>query len=271
MDQVTLSVEIETNRLNAAFTKLAIVTGRSFGSIVKQNARLVAWNLAFDTRTAHMFGMDLAVRKAMDYIVFKNVGRMFISSKAIYGLLRQENAKLARSFARLIQQGNYSAAELLLQTSSLKQKDASIGPLPGGLSNKQRDQSRPLQIVPDAKSITAYAKERAKMVGFGKAGWITAGSQLGSIARVPAWITRHRGKAPGTADDNSQRIDPHVTLHNHVRYIGDIITNGNIAHALAIQANKMEQHIEHVLVNSAREVGFLAHADRTSSPLPLAA
>lgn len=256
-----LDIKIETARLNAAFAAYAKATGKAFGVVVLQNARLIAWNLAHNTQP---YGMTLAEKKTGETAVARDIGNVFTSASAIYGLIRQENEKLARAWFALVKQGAYGKAEKLLRDhTKLRDRNAPIfAPLDPGLHQQARSsggrvsRQRVAQIVPDAKEIKNYIRDIQKRVGFAKAGWITAGSQLGKVTRVPAWITRSVGKAPGSAADRTTGIDPHVTLTNNVRYISAVLPAAQVAAALAIQREKMLAHIEHVISSEAAKAGF---------------
>lgn len=273
-----LSIDFEQREFQRMLLRYADVTGRRLGVVVKQNARLIAWNLAHNTQP---YGMDLATRKQGDAAVLRDVGRVYSAASSIFKKLQDSGeVKTARAWYKLVKIGGYGQAEKLLKTTSLKERNTPIfAPLDPDLHRQARNRSRgtvsrhrPAQIVPDAKSIQRYGKQRQALVGFGKAGWITAGSSLGSIARVPAWITRHKGSAPGRADDQTHRTaDPFVTLTNAVRYASKILPAGEVAAALKLQREKMLAHIEHVLVNTARESGFEARPTAPAQPLPMAA
>lgn len=264
------------DELNTAMRNWAAATGKKFGAVVKQQSRLIAWNFAHNSQP---YGMDLAAKKIGEAAVMRDIGNVYQSSAQIYKLLLQQDEKLAKAFYKLVKEGGYGQAEKILRASSRIERNAKIfAPLDPAFHQNARNQRgrvvryRPQQIIPDGKELKAYAKSRADMVGFGKAGWITAGSQLGSIARVPGWITRHKGRAPGGCIDNSKSTeDPYVVMTNQVRYASSILSDSQAQQAMRLQEEKMLAHIEHVLVNSARESGFLASANRASTPLPLAA
>lgn len=273
-----LSLSVESRQIQDAFRRVAQVTGKKLGAVVKQNARLIAWNLAHNTQP---YGMDLATKKMGESAVLRDVGRVYNAASEIFKKLQDTGqVKVAREWYKLVKIGGYGAAEKLLKKQSIPERNTPIfAPLDPGMHDQARNRSRgtvsrhrPAQIVPDAKSIRDYGVKRKALVGFGKAGWITAGASLGSISRVPAWITRHKGHAPGTANDQSSRdLDPYVTFTNAVRYASKILPAHEVAAALKIQREKMIAHIEHVLVNSAREAGFEAHATGPSQALPMAA
>ncbi|WP_395753325.1 hypothetical protein [Prosthecobacter sp.] len=272
-----LILEVEMSELQRALRRLSQVTGKRLGVVVKQNSRLIAWNLAHNTQP---YGMDLATKKQGEAAVLRDVGRVYSTATAIFKKLQETGqVKVAREWYKLVKIGGYDRAEKLLKTQSIPERNTPIfAPLEPALHQQARDgrgrvsRHRPAQILPDAKELRTYGAQRKALVGFGKAGWITAGSSLGSITRVPAWITRHKGIAPGRANDQTTRNeDPFVTLTNAVRYASKIISDGEIAAALKIQRQKMLAHIEHVITHSARESGFDARDTAPSSPLPMAA
>jgi hypothetical protein len=272
-----LTLEVEQVALQRAFIRYAEATGKRLGDVVKQNSRLIAWNLAHNTQP---WGMDLAGKKAGEAAVLRDIGNVYSSAASMYKqLLDAGDAKLAKSWYKLVKSGDYKKAADILRKTTLKDRNTPISaPLDPALHQAARTRSRgivtrhrPAQIVPDGKEIRDYGKQRKALVGFGKAGWITAGAGLGSITRVPAWITRHKGQAPGHADDHtSSRTDPYVVLTNGVNYATKIIPDHQAGAALKIQADKMLAHIEHVLVSSASEAGFDSHATAPATALPMA-
>lgn len=271
-----LILDIELASLNRALASLANATGQRLGQVVKQNTRLIAWNLAHNTQP---YGMTLAQKKIGEAAVMRDIGKVYQSAQAVFKLIADQDKQLAKQWYKLVQGGGYAAALKLLQSSKFTFRNTPIhDSLLPELHQKSRNsrgrvsRHRPAQIVPQAKQIKDYIKQRAKLVGFAKAGWITAGAALGSIRNVPAWITRHKGSSPGSADDQSnRRDDPYITLTNQVRYVSQILPDNEVAGALRIQREKMLAHIEHVLVHTARDSGFIATANRTSEPVPLAA
>lgn len=268
------SVEFEQSKLQAAMIRFGQVTGKKLGAVVKQNARLIAWNLMHNTQP---YGMTLASRKLGDAAVLRDVGKVYAPASAVYKELMASGAvKLAKSWYKLVKSGNYTGASDMLKKTTVKDRNAPIYSTldpefhRGSRNSRGRvSRHRVQQIVTEAKEVRSYAKSRAALVGFGKAGWLTAASGLGSISRVPAWITRHRGKAPGHADDHTDRnTDPYVVLYNDVNYASKILSESQKATALKIQTEKMLTHIEHALVQAAKESGLDAHATSPSSPVP---
>lgn len=254
--------------------KYANATGKAFGAIVLQSARLIAWNLAHNTQP---YGMTLAEKKTGEAAVARDIGNVYKSAAAIFDLLKHEDEKLAKAWYKLVKDGGYGQAEKLLRTFNIRDRNAAIfAPLDPSFHDDSRNRRgrvsrhRAAQIVPDAREIKNYIKQRQQMVGFGKAGWITAGSQLGKVTRVPAWITRHVGKAPGSAHDNTKDIDPHAILQNNVPYISSICGSSAIVDALRLQENKLISHIEHVLAAEAEKAGFKFTGPR-GTPLAAAA
>lgn len=263
--------------LQRALIRLAEVTGKKLGAVVKQNTRLIAWNLAHNTQP---YGMNLAAKKTGETAVARDVGNVYKSATVIFDLLKIENENLAKGWYRRVKAGAYGEAERMLREyTELRDRNAAIfEPLDPDFHREARNRRgrvsrhRAAQILPDGKHIKAYIKQRQQLVGFAKAGWITAGSQLGSITRVPAWITRHKGTAPGYAEDRTKNTtDPYAVITNDVRYVSKVIDEQQFIRALRMQEDKMLAHIEHVLVNTAREAGFTATTDAPSEPLPLAA
>lgn len=274
MSAPLLTIQAETGQLNAAFTRLANTTGKAFGAIVLQSSRLIAWNLAHNTQP---YGMTLAEKKLGEAAVARDIGMVYRSAQKMFEILRAHDEQIARAWYKLVKMGGYAQAEKLLRSQAVQDRNAPIfGPLDPGFHSDSRNRRgrvsrhRIAQIVPDGNEIKAYIKQRQAHVGFAKAGWITAGSQLGKVTRVPAWITRHVGQAPGQAVDNSKRPDPHCLLTNNVNYISAILPPSEVASALRMQREKMTAHIEHVLAAEAEAAGFKFTGPR-GTPLAAAA
>ncbi len=274
--ELLLDVEIES--LQLALVRLAEVTGKSLGAVVKQNTRLIAWNLAHNTQP---WGMDKAAHLVGKSAVARDIGKVFLSAQVLYKQLLEEDKKLAKQWYKILKAGGYPQALRLLQDNSRNpnRNTPVIDQLDPDLHQRYRNsrgrvnRHRAVAIIPDKKQITRYITQIQERVGFAKAGWITAGSQLGSIAKVPAWITKHRGKAPGHAEDMSQRKpDPFCTLTNEVNYITSIFSEGYAADAMRIAREKMLKHIEHVTTAALKQTGFTAATTTApSEPLPMAA
>lgn len=289
---IETTAEIELESLVLAMRRMAEVTGKGFGQIVLQNSRLAAKNLAISTHPWNGADGNFRVNRRGDVTyngredldimkkaIARDIGKVYTSAQLIFKQLQDEGEKIAAAWYRAMKNGNFSLAEDLIRGTKNLHRNAYHGiPLDPAFHQRSRNsrgrvsRHRAAQILPDAKDIKARIKEKQALAGFGKAGWITAGSALGKISNVPAWITRHRGIAPGQAQNATQRpTDPYVTLTNDVRYASSICTDQQVAFAINLQRQKMLAHIEHVLVNSAREAGFTASADAPSEPLPMAA
>lgn len=270
----TLDIKIETRELAAALKQLATATRKDFATVVQQNARLVSWNLAHNTQP---WGMKLAEKKTGEAAVMRDIGKVFKPATAIFKAIRATDSKLAKAWYSLVKDGKFSAAERILKATDLLDRNAEIGPIEDRHHRDSRGsrgrvhRHRAAQIIPDARELREYQKKITARVGFAKAGWITAGMKVGNVTKVPAWIKRHQGAAPGAARDNSRDMfSPHITLSNQVRYLPRIMSESDVAHALRLQREKMLAHIQHVLSKAGSKAGFRVTGHQ-GQPLPLAA
>jgi hypothetical protein len=261
--------------LEKAYNRLDRNAQRSFGKIVLQQSRLTSWNLA---RVTHPWnkdygnGMDKGTQRVGEAAVARDIGNIFKAASAIYKELKAEDEKLAKMWWKAVKAGQLDLASILLRRSDLRDRNAQIGELDPAVHQKQRNsrgrvstRHRAEIIVPDAKTIKAYIKERQKSVGFAKAGWISAGTDLGRVTRVPAWITRHVGKAPGHAIDNSKGIDPHCILVNNVNYVSQILPQNQFAKVINSSLDSFLKHIDHVIAAEAKAAGFIVTNTGTES------
>ncbi len=262
----TIDLQVNTAKLEQAFNRLDKSAQRSFGKIVLQQSRLTSWHLARCTQPWNSDfgnGMDKGTQRVGQAAVGRDIGNVFKAASAVFAQLKAEDETLAKAWWKAMKHGQYEAASIMLRKSSLRDRNAEIGALNPALHQKLRDnrgrisRQRAALIVPDAKSIKDYIKERQQLVGFAKAGWISAGSGLGRVTRVPAWITRHVGKAPGHGINNAQGIDPHCTLVNDVRYVSQILPKNQIVKVINSSVDAFVKHIDHVIAAEARSAGFV--------------
>jgi hypothetical protein len=266
-------IAIDTSELNRSLERLQAATKRDFGGIVRQVARLLAGNLIHDTQP---YGTELAAKKQGEGAVMRDIGKVFMTASQAYRQIQELDKKLAAGWYKAVKAGDFAKAEKMIEKSTLPFRNAEISAtLDPQLHQSNRQgrgrvyRQRPAAILSDPKELKDYAKKVAQRVGFGKAGWASAASNIGNatmgrLGRIPAWVTRHKGAAPGAAQDRSKGTDPSVMLTNQVRYASDL--RGMAASQAAsqkIMAEKMIAYVEYVIAGEARKAGFQS---RTTQP-----
>jgi hypothetical protein len=268
---MNLTADVDMRPVTDALKELARVTGKDLGEIVKQNARLLAWNLAISSqpwkskegnfrtnKRGETFYNGKADRVMGEAAVMRDIGKVFQSAQVVFDEIRRQDEALAKAFYRAIKLGDQGEAQRLLRSSTSEFKDASVEPFSKPAHQSLRSKGTVKQRTPnivalDWRAVNAYAKERTKLVGFAKSGFVAAGEQLGKVRNVPAWIKRNKGPGKATA---SSGINSTATVESLVNYASDVLPDDSLRYALRIQIEKMLAHIEWQLGKRMRDKGF---------------
>ena len=244
--------------------RYALAKKISFATAIKQQGRLVAVNLAFQTQPLGDGGKaksqgEGAARRDIDrvYKSGKQTTTVIKESATPNGKTSTQNAEqAAKAFAMYVLKGQNDAATTILQRLHIpKYHDTVVKPMDAGSAHKASRHGARRVVpkntfvkvsVPREAQIDSYVKQITQRVGIAKAGWADCAKQLGGSRGIPQWVTRHAGKrAKGSVVDNSDATsDQYVTMTNHVPWIDQCLNAGQIQRALDIQKDKMTKAIE---------------------------
>jgi hypothetical protein len=217
--------------------------GRTLESLVKQEARGLAVELARNTRP---FGFSEKAKKRGEQSVGQDISLVFALPSDAYDNMRLLDPAAADRFWANIQNRRFSRAEKALQTSNSNWKDLSVGRLDPKLHHQSRNvrgevtRMKPAQVVTSAQALDNYIARRKRNVGFAKGSWINAAKAIGGRVRGMAqWATRHK-QAPGTATVKTGD-KPSVTLINKLDYIEQVSTYKGINLALQVAAGRLRK------------------------------
>lgn len=212
--------------------------GRTLESLVKQEARGLAVELARNTRP---FGFSEKARKTGEDAVAKDIGGVFALPSDAFEEIRKSDPAAADRFWANIQNRRFSRAENNLRQTSSGWNDLSVGRLEPKLHQwGQLGAAKPKQIVTSPKARETYIAKIQKRVGFAKGSWINAGKAIGGRLRGSVqWATRHK-QAPGSAAVKTGD-KPAVTLINNLDYIEDVSTYKGINLALQVAAGRLRK------------------------------
>ena len=217
--------------------------GRTLESLVKQEARGLAVELARNTRP---FGFSEKAKKRGEKAVAGDIVKVFALPSDAFEKTQPGDPAAADRFWANIQNRRFSKAEKTLQASNSPWKDLSVGRLDPKLHHQSRNvrgqvkRRTPAQIVTSPKALDAYIAKIQKRVGFAKGSWINAAKAIGGRVRGAAqWATRHK-QAPGTATIKTGE-KPAVTLVNKLDYIEQVTTATGIEIALRVAAGKLRK------------------------------
>jgi hypothetical protein len=232
--------------------------GRTLESLVKQEARGLAVELARNTRP---FGFSDKAKKRGEGAVAGDINRVFALPSDAYDNMKLLNPAAADRFWANIQNRRFARAEQSLKSSNSPWKNLPVGRLDPKLHQQSRTgrnasvkRKVPAQIVTGPKALDSYIAKVQKRVGFAKASWINAAKAIGGKVRGAAqWVTRHK-QAPGTATiKNGDK--PSVTLVNNLDYIEEVTTAKGIELALQVAAGRLRK----ALVTSLRVISDKAN------------
>ena len=218
--------------------------GRTLESLVKQEARGLAVELARNTRP---FGFSQKAKKLGEKAVAGDILKVFATPDQAYESAQAANSPYADRFWAHIQNRRFARARQALAESPSKWKHLPVG----RLDPKHHQQSRtgphanvtrrePAQIVTSRKALDNYLARTQRKVGFAKGVWIKAAKAIGGRVRGSAqWTTRHR-KAPGSATVK-KGTKPSVTLISRLDYMDDVLTEAGIRLAMVGAAGKLRR------------------------------
>jgi len=218
--------------------------GRTLESLVKQEARGLAVELARNTRP---YGFSQKAKKRGEKAVAGDILSVFATPDQAYESAKTADSTQADRFWAHIQNRRFARARQALAESSSKWNHLPVG----RLDPKHHKESRtgpyanvvrrePAQIVTSRKALDTYIARIQRRVGFAKGTWINAAKAIGGRVRGAAqWATRHR-KAPGDATVKTGS-KPSVTLISRLDYMDNMLSETGIRIALDVAAGKLRR------------------------------
>jgi hypothetical protein len=232
-----LNGDAEVIRLLARFPQRI---GRTMASLVKQEARALAVELA---RTTRPYGFSEAARKVGEGAVAKDVRKVFATPEEAFTETGKADPEAADRFWAHVQNRRFARARKALAASASPWAAVPVGRLDPAHHSASRKggkvvRTRQAQVVTSRKSLEAYIARVQSRVGFAKGVWINAAKAIGGRVRGAAkWAMRHR-QAPGTAKVRTGDR-PSVTLVSRLDYMDDVTTESGIKRSLAAAASRL--------------------------------
>jgi hypothetical protein len=211
--------------------------------VLRRAGRLVSVSLATSTQP---YGIDEGARQMGEAATAGDIRRCYATPGNVFAAFDSKNQ--AKAFWVEIAKGNFSKAQVIMQSYCRAFSAKEIRPFDGGTAHRANRNARgrvskrqdPVFVVQTTRNLTAYVKTHVDHVGEGKAGWAACAKILGGTRGLPQWVTRHAGKlSSGTVieDHNPQR--PTITLRNEVAYAQNILNPGDKATAVAIALDRL--------------------------------
>ena len=232
--------------------------GRTLESLVKQEARGLAVELARNTRP---FGFGEKAKKRGEKAVAGDIHKVFATPAQAYETAKAADMAAADRFWANIQNRRFARARQALAESPSKWSNLPVGRLDPKFHQDSRTgphrnvtRKEPAQIVTSRKALDTYIARIQRRVGFAKGVWIKAAKAIGGRVRGAAqWATRHRN-SPGDATVKGG-TKPSVTLISRLDYMEDVATETGIRLALDVAAGKLRR----ALATSLRKINERAN------------
>ena len=233
------------------------MVGRSLLSLVKQEARGLAVELARNTRH---FGFGEKARKIGEKAVARDIGRVYATPAEAYESAKCSDMTQADRFWAAIQNRRFARARDALAASTSRYAGVPVGRIDPQLHKARRGGdgtvtgNKPSQVVTSKKALDLYVARRQKRVGFAKGVWIQAAKAIGGRVRGAAqWVTRHK-QAPGTAivRDGDQA---YVTLRSTLGYMDEVTTDEGCDIALKVAHGRLRKALAESLRKAAQRTG----------------
>jgi hypothetical protein len=267
-----VNVTVNDADFSRQLRRYALARRIDFAKAIRQQARLVAVNLAHQTQP---FGDGASARQAGEGAVNTEVQRVYKtvpytavkvrdSGKNPSGVARVKTApQAAAAFVRYVREGkNDKAGELLDNLKIEPFLATTVGTFDGGQKHQgaRHGARRKVpknqfvrRVVKNEAQMKSYLKKIMQRVGTAKAGWASCAQQLGGMRGIPGWVTRHARKTQlGSVHDatGGQGREQFVRMDNRVPWIDKCLNAGQIQRALDIQKGKMINAIRLTLQRS---------------------
>lgn len=230
-----IEVTVNTLGLEQKILRLAAYTKKSVGEVMRQEGRLLGIQLA---RYTQPFGFGNDSRDQGSNAIKRDVLRAFyvlpdalcqkptqIQTGEYAGWLRLFANQQGIVFA--VEQKNFRIQEsnqtLYRHHQELRNNNGIVPANRNMVTKQNRFAAINLWVITESQ-LASYLPFIQKEVGFAKAGWATAIDSLGGTRGLPGWVTRHKGKAPGKAIDQTQLETPTLTLVNEINYTSRVLS-----------------------------------------------
>ncbi len=236
-----LRVKTNTSAVDARFKQMGWTAKNSLPGYLRQEARLTAVALAFQTQP---FGDNS--QAAGIAATATDIRRVYATPGQVYNDL---DAKAQHGFWKAVSVRAWDRAKQILQRAARKFSGIQIQPFDGGaahrqLRNKQgriSKSQKPVMIVQDTKKLKNYVDAETKKVGFGKGGWAACAAALGGTRGIPGWVSRQ--KSPGSVAERYHELISSVVMTNEVPYASEIITPAGKADAIRIAGERLAKSV----------------------------
>jgi hypothetical protein len=270
-----ITVKMDSKLLQKRLAEIGVDVTNDANASLKQHARLLAQNLAFQTAP---FGLSKASQKMGENTILGDiVGRtrkgdeVSTNRQPLFFVINesqvQKNFKKTPSGIQKLfvnKDGRvYGVEETFFKpNASIEEMRAHHKKyFKNGRRTRAGSFTRDIgrwrfidKMTVGKQSLKNYLKWIYQRVGMSKAGWVKAGSVFGKVTKIPAWVSRHVASARGSG--KMHKIGPHsfaVTLTNHIPWSDRIMGKSGMEAALQITKEKYLDHLRHKKLGTKRK------------------
>lgn len=241
-------ITLDTREFNAQVRNLAAITARELKEELFVQARGIFKEIFRVTPPASGTGAA-AAKKAGQRSIDRNLNRLF----------RPVPIKGHRLITHLFGDPNPDVKNpppYVVQTVEKHPNVDAIYLAAARQAKRGRQFKLPYRRLPaDVKKVNRLGRELKRRVGWLGAGFAPAAEKVG--LKAPAYIRRHKGRAPGWVKISEGKRGIRIVFVNDVRYADQIDgLRRRVQWAINQQAKKIERQIPFVLRHAARKGGF---------------
>jgi len=265
-----LTLEAANDQLMRTLREVKPVLKKSGRDLVRSGARLAMTKaIEITPPMSAARGPTKDTQRFAERLIASDVRRVFATVDYAYGTIQSPAA--ASAFWFLLKTGGrkgraagIESAREILRDKSYNQRlrnapiVATVNPqLHADARRRGRvpKSAHVQQIALRPTSIDRLIKQRQRNIGFLAAGWLEAVDQL-KVTRVPAWIKRHKGRAPSAMriEDNGDVFKLHMI--NRVGYGAAAQLARIVPIALSAAAGGMRAQAKKITLKAMQRAGF---------------
>jgi len=259
-----LTLSVDSSQVSGLLNQLADLTKKDFGELLRQEARLLAVELAKYTQP---FGFDPKSKSQGEGAIkrdlfggkqrvgiFVMLADSIIDQALATGVYQGANVRLfvnKNGDVYGADKNDFWPNATMSQLASYHAEQFKNGVM-SSAGSYTRDVGRwkffTKKVIRQSTG-EKYYNQLIKHVGFAKAGWSVCAAQLGGTRGIPQWVTRHR-KAPGRVEDNSNDpAKPSITLKNEIDFTRQVLSQAAEAKAVRDRVIKLEARVQAAIGN----------------------
>ena len=226
---------VDDKEMQKSLRELAILQKKDVNEITRQWAGTLGRYLAVWTKPfTGNFELGKQSRMVMEGNVTKGIGYVYKDIRTLFAKIKGKNAlldnggkvKAAPIIRRLMTEGRHEDAENVLQNIP-GFKEYKMMMFDGGKIHRgSRGVKSKIQhnVIVDSLKLREYINKKRKMVGFTKAAWINAATQVTgkTPSRVGRWISKHT-TSPGFGSFSVQGPIGKATLSSRLPWASDTL------------------------------------------------